>query len=238
MPEWLELRRYLRDQLSGKSPLELVGRFGVTISLTLVISVVGLITKRETLGEYARTLQRFGMNWSNLADGKFWHILTSAYLQAEPGLSLTVFLQFLLSLAACELIAGHRFTLLVAVVSDWTSSLLSLCTLRILSIWDFQDARRLLALPDAGSSALFHGCLAAATILLPGRIGRIAYAFLLGLKLGLMINDVESASLVHFFAVVVGGILGQFVLRPRLAEQRAFRAGGYDAGEPALGRVG
>jgi hypothetical protein len=238
MPELLELRRYLRDQLSGKSALELLDRFRVTLSLTLIISVVGLITKRESPGAYALTLQRFGMNWSNLADGKFWHILTSSYLQAEPGLSLTVFAQFLLSLAACELIAGHRFTFLVAVVSDWTSSVISLCTLRVLAIWDFRDTRQLLALPDAGSSALFHGCLAAAAILLPGRIGRIAFTFLLGLKLGLMINDVESASLVHFFAVVVGGILGQFVLKPRLVGQHSFRASGYDPGEPALGGVG
>jgi hypothetical protein len=126
------------------------------------------------------------------------------------------------------LLAGHRFTLATFFLCDWIASLCATIGLRVLAAWNVGEARRLLSLPDAGSSAASHGCLAAACALLPGRLAWGAYGVMLGITIGLLFEQDLDAGVAHLFAVLAGGMLGGLVWKPRLARESARTARNYE----------
>lgn len=227
MSEWADLRSTLRARFAGKSLLGIVGVFRVSILLTAIIFFVGRLTQGDSPGEYAKTLDRFGLSWEMLRDGRFWHIFTGSLIQSDSGIALSMILLVVSSLVPCELLAGHRSMLVTFFVCDWIASLCGTIGLRVLAVWGVGDAQRLLTLPDAGSSAAAHGCLAAACTLLPGRLAWGAYGLMLGITIGLLFEQDLDAGVAHLFAVLAGGMLGGLVWKPRLAREAGETARNY-----------
>jgi hypothetical protein len=221
MSEWAELGRMLRARFVGKSLLGIIGVFRVSILLTALVILLGRLTQGDSAEEYAATLDRFGLSWQLIRDGKLWHIFTGSLIQSDSGIALSMILLVSLSLIPCELLAGHRYTFATFFLCDWIASFCSVIALRVLAAWSVGDARSLLSLPDAGSSAASHGCLAVACTLLPGRLAWGAYGLMLGVTVGLLFQQDLDAAVAHLFAVLVGGLLGGLVWKPRLARATA-----------------
>jgi hypothetical protein len=228
MSEWVELRQIVSARFAGKSLLGIVCVFRVSIVLTAVIIACGRLTAGDSAGEYAKTLDRFGLSWEMLRDGRLWHIFTGSLIQSDAGIALSMIVLVVCSLMPCELLAGHRSTLVTFFVCDWIASLCATVGLRILAIWNVGDSHGLLSLPDAGSSAAAHGCLAAACTLLPGRLAWGAYDVLLGITIGLLFVQELDAGVAHLFAVLTGGSLGALVWKPRQARASAQSARNYE----------
>lgn len=234
MPEWCELGRALRAKFAGKSILGALGVFRVSILLTLIVILCGRLTSGDAAADYASTLNRFGLSWEMLRDGKLWHVFTGSLIQSDSGIALSMTALVLCSLVPCELLAGHRLTFATFFLCDWIASLSATIALRVLAEWDVGDAKSLLTLPDAGSSAAAHGCLAVACTLLPGRLAWGAYGLLFGITIGLLFEQDLDAGIAHLFAVLAGGLLGALVWKPGLAREAARTARNYEPDLEAL----
>lgn len=222
----------LRARVSGKSVLGVIGAFRVSLLLIVTVIVLGRLTQGDTPAEYASTLDRFGLSWQMLRNGELWHLFTGSLVQSDSGIALSMILLVACSLVPCELLAGHRFTFATFFLCDWVASICSIIALRILAVWNVGDSQRLLSLPDAGSSAASHGCLAAACTLLPGRLAWGAYGLMLGITIGLLFEQDLDAGIAHLFAVAAGGLLGGLVWKPRLARATSATARNYEPDYP------
>lgn len=227
MPEWIELKRFLRGRFAGKSWLQKIAVFRVTILLTAIITVIGRSTAGESREEYLPKLDRYGLDWDILSSGRLWHIFTGTLLQSDAGILYSMILLLVISLGTCELAVGSRFTLITFFISDWIGTLASIFALRILSVWDISNTRELLSISDAGSSAAFHGCMAVAAALLPGRFAWGMYGLILGITIGLVVQQGLSSGIAHLVATLLGGFLGLFVWKPRLARETEQSARNY-----------
>jgi hypothetical protein len=196
--------------------------------LTAIIVFCGRLTHGQTPEEYAETLDRFGLSWEMLRDGRLWHIFTGSLIQSDSGIALSMIALVIGSLVPCELLAGSRFTFASFFLCDWIASFCATVGLRVLASLNAGDAQRLLSLPDAGSSAAAHGCLAAACTLLPGRLAWGAYGLMLGVTIGLLFEQDLDAGVAHLFAVLAGGMLGALAWKPRLARETIRTARNYE----------
>jgi hypothetical protein len=219
MSEWSELGEILRARFTGKSLFGIIGVFRVSILLTAIVVACGRLTQGDSASAYAETLDRFGLSWKMLREGRVWHVFTGSLIQSDSGIALSMIALVFCSLVPCELLAGHRFTLATFFLCDWIASFFATVGLRLLAVWNVGDAQRLLSLPDAGSSAAAHGCLAAACTLLPGKLAWGAYGLMLGITIGLLFEQDLDAGVAHLFAVLTGGLLGALVWKPRLARE-------------------
>lgn len=198
-----------------------LGVFPATIALIGFIIVIGLLTGGDTPADFAETLDRYGLSYQMLRDGRFWHLLTGTFIQSDPGIAWSMILLLVTSLVPCEYLAGSKRMLITFFTCDWIGSLLMVISIRLLAAMDVADAVQRLSIPDAGSSAAAHGCMAAAAMLLPRRLAFVAYGLLFGVTTVLLFQQELDAAIAHLAAVLMGGALGWFFWRPAVEAENA-----------------
>lgn len=217
MQDMAQLRQTIRSRMPvHRTLMGWIGVFPASIALIGFIVVVGLLTGGDTPAQFARVLNRFGLSYHDVRSGQIWHLFTGTYLQSDPGIAWSMLLLLVTSLLPCEYLAGSWRMLITFFASDWIGSLAMVLGLRMLAWFNIADAAQHLALPDAGSSAAAHGCLAAAIALLPRRLAFVAYGILLGVTIALLFQQDIDAAIAHLAAVLVGGGLGWFCWRPAI----------------------
>ena len=198
-----------------------IGVFPATIALISFIIFVGLLTGGDTSADFAEKLDRYGLSYEMIRDGRFWHLLTGTFIQSDPGIAWSMILLLVTSLVPCEYLAGSKRMLITFFTCDWVGSLLMVIGVRLMAALDISDAVERLSMPDAGSSAAAHGCMAAAMMLLPRRLAFITYGIFLGVTLALLFQQELDAAIAHLVAVLMGGALGWFFWRPAVEAENA-----------------
>lgn len=216
----------LKEKLAAQAPRDRsvrgwIGLFPATIALIGFIIVVGLLTGGDTSADFAEELDRYGLSYQILRDGRVWHLLTGTFIQSDPGIAWSMIVLLIASLVPCEYLAGSRRMLITFFTCDWVGSLLMVLGIRLLAALDVADAVRRLDIPDSGSSAAAHGCMAAAMMLLPKRLAFISYGLFLAITLGLLFQQELDAAIAHLAAVLLGGALGWFFWRPGVEAEGA-----------------
>ena len=227
MTEIRQLGRILRHRIPSLSPWNFLRAFPASLVLLAIICTLSLSTARYSPAEYADVLRRFGLAWHDVRDGHFWHLLTGAWIQSEPGLEWSMVAMLIGALLPCELLAGSRRLLVTFIAGDWVSTLLTVATLRLLAAAGVASAEPYLHIRDAGSSAGAHAAFAVSAALLPGRLALPAWLGLFGLTIAMFWYQDLDAALVHLIAVLIGGAVGWLAWRPRVLDERA--------GVPAIG---
>jgi hypothetical protein len=213
------LFRQIRGRVPGASLLGVIRTFPATIVLVTLIIGCGLATRGWSRQEYQPVLDHVGFDYRVLAQGRIWHLLTGAFFQSEPGIAWSMIAMVVSAFVLCELFAGSGGLLLTFFASDWIATVGTVLLLRVLAGFGMDQATMLLDRADAGSSAAAHGAYAVAAILiLPSRLAVIAYGVLLAITIGLLFQQELTAAIAHLLAVIIGGLLGWFVLRPRLRQ--------------------
>jgi hypothetical protein len=123
-----------------------------------------------------------------------------------------------------EWFAGTAAMLVTCITGDWFATVLTALTTRVLAGLGSASAASLLALPDAGSSAMAHAGYGAMVMLLPRRFLKPGLAILIFLTaIQFFLIDVAPA-IAHAWATLYGVVVGWFVLRPRLAQESSTQA--------------
>ena len=222
--DWLLLKAELSARLPERSLRGWLATFPASIALISVITAIGLSTADDTPAEYAEKLEKYGMSYEILKAGHFWHLLTGTFIQSEAGIALSMILLLVCSLVPCEYLAGSRRMLITFFISDWVATLLMVLSLRLLAGLGMASAEAMLDVPDAGSSAAAHGCMAAAFMLLPRRIAFASYGILLAVTVVLLFQQDLDAGIAHLAAVLIGGAFGWFAWRPGVEAENASKA--------------
>jgi hypothetical protein len=222
--DWLLLKAELSARLPERSLRGWLATFPASIALISFISAVGLATADDTPAEYAEKLEKYGMSYEILKAGHFWHLLTGTFIQSEAGIALSMILLLVCSLVPCEYLAGSRRMLITFFITDWVATLLMVLSLRLLAGLGMASAEAMLDVPDAGSSAAAHGCMAAAFMLLPRRIAFASYGILLAVTVVLLFQQDLDAGIAHLAAVLIGGAFGWLAWRPGVEAENASKA--------------
>jgi hypothetical protein len=222
--DWLLLKTELSARLPERSLRGWLATFPASIVLISFITAVGLVTADDTPAEFAEKLEKYGMSYEILKAGHFWHLLTGTFIQSEPGIAWSMILLLVCSLVPCEYLAGSRRMLITFFISDWVATLLMVLSLRLLAGLGMASAQASLNVPDAGSSAAAHGCMAAAFMLLPRRLAFASYGIFLAVTVALLFQQELDAGIAHMAAVLVGGALGWFAWRPGVEAENEAKA--------------
>ena len=219
--DWLLLKAELSARLPERSLRGWLATFPASIVLISFITAVGLVTADDTAAEFAEKLEKYGMSYEILRAGHFWHLLTGTFIQSEPGIAWSMILLLVCSLVPCEYLAGSKRMLITFFISDWVATLIMVLSLRLLAGLGMASAQALLDVPDAGSSAAAHGCMAAALMLLPRRLAFASYGILVAVTTALLFQQDLDAGIAHMAAVLIGGAFGWFAWRPGVEAENA-----------------
>lgn len=184
-----------------------------TLLIQAVIITIGILTRHQSSIDHQRLLERFGFSYAILREGRIWQVFTGTWIQSTPGIQLSMVALVLAGTAVLEEQAGTRRMLATVVAGDWVSTVLTALTLRALAALGSADAAGLLSRADAGTSALAHTGLAAATMLLPRRWRSLAVAALLIFTLAQFFTESLAPAIAHTWAVLAGGLIGWFLSR-------------------------
>ncbi len=195
------------------SVARLLWRVRGTLLIQAVIITVGLLTRHQSDTDHQHLLERFGFSYAILRDGRIWQLLTGTWIQSTPGIELSMVALVLAGTIVLEYRAGTLRMIVTVVLGDWVSTLLTAVSLRLLAALGNGDAASLLSRADAGSSALAHTGLAAATMLLPGRWRWLAASALVIFTLAQFFTESLAPAIAHTWAVMVGGLIGWFLSR-------------------------
>ena len=222
--EWLLLKREIEVRLPERSVRGWLSAFPASIGMIGLIVAVGLLTGGDTSADFAEKLERFGLSYEILRGGEIWHLFTGTFIQSEPGIAWSMVLLLVCSLVPCEYLAGSSRTVITFFTCDWVASLFMVLSIRLLAGIGMTSAHRLLDIPDAGSSAAAHGCMAAAMMLLPRRLAFAAYGIFLAVTVALLFQQELDAATAHLAAVLLGGALSWFAWRPGVEAEIATNA--------------
>ncbi len=190
-----------------------------TLLVQAVIITVGFLTRNQSAIDHERLLERFGFSYAILRDGKIWQLLTGAWIQSTPGIEVSMVALVLCGTIVLEHQAGTLRMIATVVVGDWISTVLTPITLRLLAGLGSAEAAGLLSRADAGTSALAHTGLAAATMLLPRRWRWIAASALVIFTLAQFFTESLAPAIAHTWAVLAGGLIGWFLSRCEAGSQ-------------------
>lgn len=188
-------------------------RFTGTLLIQAMIITVGLLTRHQTAIDHQRLLERVGFSYAILRDGKIWQILTGTWIQSTPGIKLSMVALVLTGTLILEHQAGTRRMIAAVVVGDWVSTVLTALSLRLLAALGSAEAAGLLSRADAGTSALAHTGLAAATMLLPMRWRWFAVGALVIFTGAQFFTESLAPAIAHTWAIIAGGLIGWFLSR-------------------------
>lgn len=188
-------------------------RFKGTLLIQAVIVTVGILTRHQSAIDHQRLLERFGFSYAILREGRIWQLLTGTWIQSAPGIEVSMVALVLCGTIVLEYQAGTLRMIATVVLGDWVSTLLTAITLRLLAALGSTDAAGLLSRTDAGTSALAHTGLAAATMLLPRRWRWVAGCALIIFTLAQFFTESHAPAIAHTWAVIVGGLIGWFLSR-------------------------
>jgi hypothetical protein len=188
--------------------------FPVTLALTTVVVIIGILTGTVFRADHQSILDAVGFDLEALKSGRLWTMPAATLVQAQPGIKWHMVL-LVLALGPLEYMAGSLWALLVFFLTDWVSSLLTTLMLWALAGMGSDTAERLVHTPDMGSSAAALGVLAAAGTMLPSGLAAVALGGLfvfLGASFAWWGLDVATA---HLTAAAIGVALGWFLRRRR-----------------------
>lgn len=195
-----------------------------TLLMQAVLIAIGIITKDVSPAEHKRLMGQLGFDFDLLARGHLWHLLTGSWIQVTPGIEFSMLALVFGGTVFLEWFAGTGAMLATCITGDWVATILTALTTRVLAGFGSASAASLLALPDAGSSAMAHAGYGAAVMLLPRRWLKPALVILVFLTaIQFFIIDIAPA-IAHAWATLYGVVVGWFVLRPRTARESATRA--------------
>jgi len=208
--------------MSGKTVTGLphaLWRIKGTLLIQAVLIGIGIITKDVSSREHQRLLGQLGFDYQLLTEGHIWHLLTGSWIQVTPGIELSMLALVFGGTFFLEVLAGTWAMLLTCITGDWVATILTALTTRALAGLGSSAAAAMLAVPDAGSSAMAHAGYGAVVMLLPRRWLKAGLAILIFLTaIQFFIIDFAPA-LAHAWATLYGVCIGWFVLRPRLARE-------------------
>src|SRR4051812_44571592 len=199
----------------------LIRRFKATLSVLAIITIVGVYTAGLPPSDFLTFLNYVGVDIDSLQAGRFWTLLSSTFVQSSPGVVWHMMLMVIASLGSLEYLIGSGPALLIFVMGDWVSSILTVGALWVLSAFEIGSATRLLHLPGAGSSAAAYVAGSAACVLLGGRWGRIALALVLTsavVSFAFLQLDIATA---HLVATAVGAGFGCLFVQTRCSDSLA-----------------
>lgn len=199
------------------SPLAFARRYPVTLTLTLILYAVAFTTAGNSPAQMRPLEQRYGLDYQALKELRLWPMPVSTVLQSDPGIDWFMVVFVMTSLFAVETLAGSIPALITFVASDWISSPLTELVLRGLAALDVAEAKSLLLVAATGSSAAFHGCYAAAAMLMPRKWRTASLALLLGVVAFQFAFERLDDAIAHTLATVIGAALGHYVWRRRSA---------------------
>jgi hypothetical protein len=229
--EWLLLKAELVARSPGRSLRGWLGTFPASIGLIGLIVIVGLVTGGDTSADFAEKLDQYGLSYEILRAGEIWHLFTGTFIQSDPGIAWSMILLLVCSLVPCEYLAGSSRTLITFFTCDWVASLFMVLSIRLLAGIGMASAQHLLDIPDAGSSAAAHGCMAAAFMLLPRRLAFASYGIFLAVTVALLFQQELDAATAHLAAVLLGGTLGLFAWRPGVEAENAVSLASHSEAE-------
>jgi len=208
----------LQRRVPDRSPLGLARTYPATIFLLSTIILSDIVTWGQPWPVYeANVLSRLGLSWDLLAQGQVYRVFTSTFVQSGSGIHVSMMVVLLTAYVLAETFAGSGALIGVAFLSDWSSSVTSLLTFRLLAELGSERAASLLHAPDAGSSATAHGAYAlAAATLLPRKLAIGLFTLLLAVTGVLFFEQQIGASVAHTYSSLFGGVVGWCVVRPRL----------------------
>lgn len=187
-----------------------------TLLILAVIIIIGVLTDGETDDTHIRLLDRFGFDFDDLTNARFWHFLTGTWLQSTPGIAWSMIVVVFGGAFFLELFAGTSAMLVTCITGDWIATLLTSMTLRVLAEFGDSSVASLLSTPDAGTSAFAHAGIGAAVLLLPRRWLKVAIPVLIVLVGTQFFYITLAPAIVHSWAALYGALVSWFVWRPRL----------------------
>lgn len=187
-----------------------------TLLVLAVIITIGVLTDSETTQAHGRLLDRFGFDFDDLSNARFWHFLTSTWLQSTPGIAWTMIVVVFGGAFFLELFAGTSAMLITCITGDWVATLLTSMTLRVLTEFGDSSVANLLSTPDSGTSAFAHAGIGAAVLLLPRRWLKVAIPILIVLVATQFYYIELTPAIVHSWAALYGALVSWFVWRPRV----------------------
>ena len=219
--------------MSGKTVTGLphaLWRIKGTLLIQAVLIGIGIITKDVSSSEHQRLLGQLGFDYQLLTDGHIWHLLTGSWIQVTPGIELSMLALVFGGTFFLEVLAGTWAMLLTCITGDWVATILTALTTRALADLGSSAAAAMLAVPDAGSSAMAHAGYGAVVMLLPRR----------WLKAGLAILDLSDGDSIfrHRLRAGARSCLGNALWclhrlvrpAPTSGTRVAHSSGGYSAG--------
>lgn len=202
-----------------------------TILIQAVIITLGWLTRNQSQAEHQQLMNRFGMDYDFLREGRLWPLLTGTWFQSTPGITVSMVVLVFWGTAVFEYLSGTVKVLVTVISADWIATILTDLTLRVWSGLGSAKATALLATPDSGTSALAHAGLAVAALLLPPRWRVAALSALVISTVAQIFYEPPAALIAHGWAVVYGILVGWFMLRHRLnssSEAGAARVAHWD----------
>ena len=193
-------------------------RYGGVLILAGV--VVGSSVWASLLGDarHLRLVQRLGFDFDALQRFHIWVIPLSPFIQADNGLTLRFMLLMLLTVSALLLLARHagqRWTFGIFFGAHVVSAFLTVAALAILAEAGSTESEDLLHVPDTGVSAATYGTLAAAFMLLDGRMRLVAAgALVCWLGFGFFYYRLDVA-IAHAIAALTGATAALTIPRIR-----------------------
>jgi hypothetical protein len=187
--------------------LWLLRTFPVTLGLTTVIVIIGILTGTVYRADHRSILDSVGFDLEALKSGRLWTMPAATLIQAQPGIKWHLAL-FVLVLGPLEYLAGSLRTLVTFFLTDWVSAPLTTLTLWALTVMGSGTAERLAHTPDMGSSAAASGTAGALAMMLPGPMMAVALGGLF-LVLGAAFTfEGLGVATAHLIATGIGVVLG------------------------------
>ncbi len=186
------------------SPVRIMLRLRFTALVAAVVIAMQLLPGGWTTNEVA--VRRLGINWSTLASGQIWRLVTDIFVQGHPGLRWSVLIPFLW-VGVTEWHLGWRITAIAFFVTDWLSTVSILAALRLASThsqWSLQEIWRF----DSGSSAAIYGTLAAFCGSRRGPDAWIGPVLLIQMMAAIWLTDRRLFDVQHLVSIGVGLLIG------------------------------
>lgn len=219
----------LAGERPGRGPTaDAVARIARRFPASIGLGAVLLWLMAATAGDAAfhgSLVARFALSWPQLAALELWRVPSSALVQEDVGLRLSI-IGLMAALPLAEMRLGWRLTLVAFFAGDAVSSIGTLAALQLLGGLGVGGASELAAEPNLGSSAGLIALLAGAAATLRAGRRRPLAAAALGVALAVALAlERDLASLQHVVAAAAGGGLALLAQRRAGSEGAAGRAG-------------
>src|SRR5262245_2598636 len=160
------------ERLFPPASRALVRRFKVTLSVLLVITLVGIYTAHLSSSAFANLGDKVGVDLDAFQGWRYWTLFSSTFVQSSPGIQWHMMLLVTAALGTLEFVAGSGPALITFLVVDWLTSVLTVGALWAMSRIGVSSATELLHSPGMGSSAGAHAAAGAACVIVGGRLGQ------------------------------------------------------------------